>query len=69
MSINKVLGRHFVTKYGTRRGILVIGKVMPFGVGFAIGAGGNLMMARGVIKTTKKMFDSAEELNVAPSHL
>ena len=67
MSINKVLGRHFVTRYGTRRGILVIGKVMPFGVGFAIGAGGNLMMARGLIKTTKRMYDSADVLNAAPS--
>lgn len=64
-SINKVLGANFVTKYGTRRGIIVIGKAAPFGVGFAIGAGGNLVMARGVIKTAKLMFDSAEPLNKA----
>jgi hypothetical protein len=62
-SINKVLGAHFITKYGTKRGIIAIGKVAPFGVGFAIGAGGNLVMARGVIKTAKVMFDSAEALN------
>lgn len=48
-----------MTKYGTKRGILVIGKVMPFGVGFVIGAGGNLAMALGVIKTAKRMFDAA----------
>jgi hypothetical protein len=64
-SINKVLGAHFITKYGTKRGIIAIGKVAPFGVGLAIGAGGNLMMARGVIKTAKLMFDSAEALNDA----
>lgn len=62
-SVNKVLGAHFVTKYGTKRGIIAIGKVAPFGVGFAIGAGGNLVMARGVIKTARIMFDSAEALN------
>lgn len=49
-SINKVLGAHFITKYGMKRGIIAIGKVVPFGVGFAIGAGGNLVMTRGVIK-------------------
>lgn len=64
-SINKVLGAHFVTKYGTKRGIIAIGKVAPFGVGFAIGAGGNLVMARGVVKTAKIMFDSADALNSA----
>lgn len=64
-SINKVLGAHFITKYGTKRGIIAIGKVAPFGIGFAIGAGGNLVMARGVIKTAKIMFDSAEALNRA----
>lgn len=31
--INGVLGPHFVTKYGTRRGVLVLGRVAPFGVG------------------------------------
>ncbi|MDV3135637.1 hypothetical protein [Mycobacterium sp. 29Ha] len=64
-SINKVLGAHFITKYGTKRGIIAIGKVAPFGVGFAIGAGGNLVMARGVINTAQVMFDSAEALNSA----
>lgn len=64
-SINKVLGAHFITKYGTKRGIIAIGKVAPFGVGFAIGAGGNLVMARGVIKTARVMFDSADALNKA----
>lgn len=62
-SINKVLGPNFVTKYGTQRGIITLGKVAPFGVGFVIGAGGNMLMARSVIKTTKAMFDSADALN------
>lgn len=55
----------FVTKYATKRGLMAIGKVAPFGFGLVIGAGGNLFMARGVIATTKLMFDSAEKLNAA----
>ena len=64
-SINRTLGANFVTKYGTKRGIIAIGKVAPFGVGLVIGAGGNLVMARGVISSTKFMYDSAEKLNAA----
>lgn len=61
--INKILGQHFVTRSVGRRGIIKLGSTVPFGVGFAIGAGGNLAMAKGVIKTTTTMFDAAAELN------
>jgi hypothetical protein len=64
-AINKVLGANFVTKYGTKRGIIAVGKVAPFGIGFVIGGGGNLVMARGVIKTARTMFDAADALNKA----
>ena len=37
----------------------------PFGVGAAIVAGGDMVMARRVIKTAKMMFDSADALNQA----
>lgn len=57
--VNRVLGTHFITKYGTRRGIIVLGRAAPFGLGAAIGGGGNFLMARGVIKATRKAFDSA----------
>ena len=63
--INKVLGRHFVTRTAGTRGIIKLGSTAPFGVGFAIGGGGNLIMAKGIIKTTKKMFDAADEFNAA----
>lgn len=55
-SINKVLGANFVTRFGTRSGILVLGKAAPFGIGAAIGAGGNLAMARMIIKSTQLAF-------------
>ena len=59
-TINKVLGRNFVTRYGSRTGILVLGKAAPFGVGAAIGAGGNLAMARMIIRSTKAAFGPLE---------
>ena len=43
--INKVLGTNFVTKYGTKQGIIVLGRVVPFGIGAAIGGGANATMA------------------------
>lgn len=55
-AVNKVLGPSFVTRYGTRTGILVLGKAMPFGVGAVLGGGGNLAMASLVIKSTRAAF-------------
>lgn len=61
-SVNKVLGRNFVTKYGTRQGILVIGKAAPFGIGAAIGAGGNVLFARSVITATRAAVATAKSI-------
>jgi hypothetical protein len=55
-SINKTLGRWFVTRYGTRQGILVIGRAAPFGIGASIGAGGNLIVGRSVIAAMRHAF-------------
>jgi len=46
-AVNKVLGRHFVTKYGTKQGILVLGKVLPFGIGAVIGGTANALFSQG----------------------
>ena len=62
-NVNKILGQHFVTRSIGTRGIVKLGSAAPFGVGLAIGAGGNMLMAKGVIKTAKTMFDAAEEFN------
>ncbi|MBP2211507.1 hypothetical protein JOJ87_001851 [Rhodococcus ruber] len=61
-SINRVLGYNFVTRYGTRQGILVLGRAAPFGIGMAIGAGGNLVMAQTVVRATRKAAETAREL-------
>lgn len=54
--VNAILGRNFVTKYGTKQGILVLGKAVPFGIGAAIGASGNAIFAQAVIKSARKAF-------------
>jgi hypothetical protein len=54
--INKVLGPNFVTKYGTKQGIIVLGEVMPVGLGAAIGAGGNWLLSRGVVHSARRAF-------------
>lgn len=57
--INKVLGKHFVTKYGTKQGVLVLGKVLPAGFGAVIGGAGNAGFARLTIRAAQGAFGPA----------
>lgn len=59
--INAVLGPNFVTKYGTRQGIIVHGRVVPFGIGAAIGAGANLLLAESAIRASRLAFGPPPE--------
>lgn len=54
--VNKVLGRHFVTKFGTKQGLLVLGRHVPFGLGAAIGAGGNAALGRATVLSARRAF-------------
>ncbi|WP_431886776.1 hypothetical protein [Micromonospora wenchangensis] len=54
--INKVLGRHFITKYGTKQGIIVLGRVAPFGVGAVIGGGANAALATLAVRAARRAF-------------
>ncbi len=65
--INRVLGPNVVTKYGTKQGIFVIGKMAPFGVGAAIGAGGNAAMARMAIAAARSAFGPIGEQGFEPA--
>lgn len=53
--VNKVLGPRFVTIAGSRMGVLVLGKQVPLMIGSALGAGGNMLFAAGVVKATKEI--------------
>jgi hypothetical protein len=57
--INKKLGYRFVTKYGTKQGILVLGREVPFGIGAAIGGGGNFLIGQGSVRAARKAFGPA----------
>ena len=54
--LNRVLGHNFITKYGTKQGIIVIGRLAPFGIGAAIGGGGNALLGGGVVASTRRAF-------------
>ena len=55
-AINRVLGRNFVTKYGTRQGIIVLGRVVPFGIGAVIGGTANAAMSTMIIRSARRAF-------------
>ncbi|MFJ6795488.1 hypothetical protein [Streptomyces sp. NPDC091268] len=54
--INKVLGRNFITKYGTKQGIIVLGRVAPFGIGAVIGGGANAAIAALSVRAGRRAF-------------
>ncbi|MGW3862836.1 hypothetical protein ACWEDZ_15265 [Streptomyces sp. NPDC005047] len=54
--INKVLGPHFITKYGTKQGIIVLGRVAPFGIGAVIGGGANAALASLAVRAGRRAF-------------
>lgn len=56
VAVNKVLGRNFVTKYGTTEGIIVLGRVAPFGIGAVIGGGMNAFLGQGIITASNRAF-------------
>jgi hypothetical protein len=61
LQINKVLGKNFITKYGTKQGIIVLGRVVPFGIGAVIGGGANLLLAETAIRASRRAFGPPPE--------
>lgn len=64
--VNRVLGARFVTKYGTKQGILVLGKAAPFGLGAGIGAAGNAVVGWYVVKGVRRAFGDVEQPSPEP---
>ncbi|KJK47262.1 hypothetical protein UK23_20960 [Lentzea aerocolonigenes] len=59
--INKVLGKNFVTKYGTKQGIIVLGRAVPFGIGAVIGGAANATVATLAVRAARRAFGPAPE--------
>lgn len=57
--LNKMLGRHFITKYGTKSGGLILAKHIPLGVGAVVGGGANAAFATQTIRSARKTFADA----------
>lgn len=55
-AVNNVLGPRFITKYGTKQGVLVLSKQAPRYVGAALGAGGNHLFGRLTIRSASRIF-------------
>lgn len=60
-AMNKVLGPRFITKYGTKQGVLVLGRDLPLGIGAAIGAGGNAALGRMTVSGARRAFGPAPQ--------
>ena len=57
--MNSTLVRKFVTKYAARRSALILGKLVPAGIGAAIGGAGNRAIGKGVVKNAREAFGPA----------
>ncbi|MGX0781867.1 hypothetical protein [Dermabacter hominis] len=58
---NKVLGPRFITKFGTRQGVLVLGKQLPLAMGAAAGASINAAFGQTIVHSTKKILGPPPE--------
>lgn len=61
LAVNKLLGRNFVTKYGTKQGIVVLGRVIPFGIGAVIGGTANAIFSQGIITASNRAFGAPSQ--------
>jgi len=57
--LNNRLLRYFVKRYALKRGAIAFGKMLPMGIGAAIGGGGNRLMAKKIISNARKAFGPA----------
>ncbi len=55
-AVNGTVGRTVVSKYGTVRGVVALGNVLPFGVGACIGAGGNYLTVGAMAMAASRFF-------------
>ena len=57
-AINRKLGRRVLTRFGTRRGVLTLGRVLPFGIGAAVGGSANYMSVQAIGRHADTFFRS-----------
>lgn len=57
--LNQTLLRTFVTKYAAKRSALILGKLVPAGIGAVIGSAGNRAIGKGVVENARDAFGPA----------
>jgi hypothetical protein len=57
--LNNKLMQHFVKKYTMKRAAMAFGKILPVGIGAAIGGGGNRMMGKKIVENARVAFGPA----------
>ena len=54
--INKTLGKTVVTKYGSKKGAVALGRALPFGIGAVIGGTANYAFSRALASQADRLF-------------
>lgn len=54
--VNANIGANLLSKFGSRRGAIAVGRVLPFGVGAVIGGGANYAMVRSLSRNADNFF-------------
>lgn len=57
--LNSRMTQYFVKKYTMKRAAMAFGKILPVGIGAAIGGGGNRMMGKKIVDNARKAFGPA----------
>ena len=52
--LNTRLMRYFVKRYTIKRSTMALGKMLPVGIGAAVGGGGNRMMGKKIVNNARK---------------
>lgn len=47
-AVNRSLGRRLTTRFGARRGAITLGRVLPFGIGAAVGGSANYLSVQAI---------------------
>ncbi|BDD83641.1 hypothetical protein TPB0596_34040 [Tsukamurella pulmonis] len=55
-NLNKQLMKMFTRRFMAKRAPLLLGKLLPAGIGLVVGAGGNRALGKGVIKNAREAF-------------
>jgi hypothetical protein len=65
--VNTSLATTVITKYGSRRSILAVGKLLPFGIGAVVGGSANYGLIRVVGSHANRFFGSYRTLRPIPA--